>query len=273
MSTLTIAERIRRPSPKMTKIACTIYGKGGVGKTTLLGTMPGQGLVLDVPQIEGGTMVLADQEDHVDVLSVDEWDQFQYAYDALNQGLVSPHTNVRYQWVAIDSLSAAQALAKRKALSERSIADAPKQVSQGDWGRIGQLMSELFYTFGKLNMHTIYTSQENLRESGDIHEYQPAISPMSLDALHPNQFLIGRLYLAEVPNEAGEIVEERRMRVRPSERYFTKVRSLRDRPFPAIIRNPDLRSIFGYALGADGYEQPEGVAVEAAFNPFAANKE
>lgn len=217
-------------------------------------------------------MVLSNT-DNIDVFSVTEWDHFQMAYDALRTGeFVSPNANVKYDWVAIDSITAAQELAKRKALMERGLDAGPSQISQNDWGKIGSLMSELFYRYKTLPVHVLFTAQERLRETGDVYEYQPAVSPMSLEALHPSQFLIGRLYVTEVQRD-GVTVAERRLRVGPADRFMTKVRAVPGRSLPAILREPNLRQIFGYLLGADGYEQPEGVEPEALGNPFIVAKE
>ena len=265
----TLLSRIHRPSPRLAKIGACIYAKGGAGKTTLLNTMPGQGMLLDVPQIEGGSSVLAGNE-NIDVVPIETWDHYQEAYDLLKNNTPSPNTGKPYNWVALDTISAASILARRKAVRERNIDSAPTQITQQDWGRIGQLMEDLFYLYGTLPQHVIYLSQEKLRESGDVHEYQPAISPMALEALHPSLFLIGRLYIAEVVTEAG-IVEERRLRVGTSERYFTKVRAVPGRALKPILKDPNLKEIFGWLLG-QGDTEPAGIdlAAAAAGNPFAA---
>lgn len=260
----------------MVKVSATIYGKGGTGKTSLLGTMPGQGLILDIPQVEGGTVVLKGRE-NIDVFSVEQWNHFQDVYDGLRQGVLSPTTNKPYTWVAIDTISAAQELAKRKALRERQLDSAPNQTSQQDWGKIGQLMSELFYQFGTLTQHVIFTSQERLRESNDGSvEYQPAISPMSLDALHPPQFLIGRLYMAEVFGETG-VRMERRLRVQTGDRYFVKVRAIPGRELKSVLVEPNLGEIFRWLLGVENATEPKGIDINEASaggaNPFAAVQE
>jgi len=269
----TLMSRIHKPSPKLAKIGACIYSKGGVGKTSLLATMPGQGLVLDVPQIEGGTSVLTGIE-NIDVVPIETWDHYQEVYDALSNGFKSPNTGKPYKWVALDTVSASAALAQRKALHERTIDSAPTQVTMQDWGRIGQLMTELFYQYRTLPQHTIFLSQERLRETGDVYEYQPAISPMALDALHPSLFLIGRLYVAEKVVD-GQVIEERRLRVGASERYFTKVRAVPGRTLSPVLSNPNLAQIFRWLLGAGGAEEPPGVdlAAQSGLNFMSANQE
>lgn len=269
---MSLEGRIHRPSARLARISVTIYGKGGSGKTSLLGTMPGRGLVLDIPQVEGGTMVLSEAE-NLEVFSVNRWDDFQDVYDHLKAGLPSPTTQQPYQWVAIDSLTAAQELAKRKAVRERPISGDPTQITMQDWGKIGQLMSGLIYDFRTLPVHVIFLAQERLRETGDVYEYQPEISPMSLSSLIPSQFLVGRLYTVEVEDESGGTVVERRLRVGPSERYMTKVRAVPGHDLPAIIRRPNLKAILGWLTGAEGYERPDGVEIQNTGGLFGSMEE
>jgi hypothetical protein len=226
-------------------------------------------MILDVPQVEGGTAVLAGH-DNIDVVPVETWDHYQEVHDALLNNFKSPSTGLPYSWVALDTISAGQELAKRKAVRERTIDSAPSQITQQDWGKIGQLMSDLFYQYRRLPQHIIFLSQEKLRENGDVYEYQPAISPMSLEALHPPLFLIGRIFVAEVAGEGG-LREERRLRVGTSERYFTKVRAVPGRTLKPVLKEPNLKEIFGWLLGVEGAIEPAGVDVAEAFgNPFAA---
>lgn len=213
-------------------------------------------------------MVLSDKE-NIDVFPVQEWNHFAEIVDALNAGLESPTTGKPYNWVAIDTISAASELAKRQALRDRGIADGPEQISQNDYGKIGSLMSNLFYQFQKLPLHVVFNSQEKLRETGDTHEYQPMLTPMALEALHPPQFLIGRLFVAEVADKNGVVTEERRLRVHSSERYMTKVRAIPGRQLDPILVNPNLHQILAWLLGVADAQQPVGIAGTIAANPFA----
>jgi len=242
---LTIAERITKPSAALNTIVATIYGRGGVGKTTLLGTMPGRGLVIDVPQVEGGTLVLADKADRIDVLLCTAWKDFRDVYNYLRD------EDHGYKWVAIDSITAAQTLAKRKTVNDRDqVAIDPHTITMQDWGKIGELDATLYYSFSSLPLHVIFTAQEKLKDQDDgTREYQPDISPASLAALQPRQMLIGRLYTREVDSPNGPVIE-RRLRVQPHARAIAKVRTLPSRPVPATIKDPDLSRLFGYLLGA-----------------------
>ena len=77
------------------KPTCLIYGIPGIGKTTLLGQLPGKTLIID---IDKGTRVLTDCE-NVDVIRVSE------DLHEIQEILKELHEKCEYQNVAIDSLS------------------------------------------------------------------------------------------------------------------------------------------------------------------------
>lgn len=224
-----------------------IYGKGGSGKTTLVGTMPGHGLLIDVPQVEGGTFVLENVKDRIDVTTVERWDEIDRVYWYLVNGKHS------YQWVAIDSLTAFTELAKRKTIKERDLAADPHSISLQEWGKIGRLVGEMIYQFRTLKQHTIWIAQE--RSFGNDNEPKiigPDTSPAALTNLIPSMMLVGRLYV-----EQGEDGWERRLRIGPNEHYYTKTRAKPGLDIPAVVRNPRLDVLLKYMLGNG--ERPEEV--------------
>lgn len=221
-----------------------IYGKGGTGKTTLVGTMPGKGLVIDVPQIEGGTFVLEDNADRIDVVPVTTWSEINPIYWFLAK---EKHD---YQWVAIDSITAFTELAKRQTIKERDLDADPHTISLQEWGKIGRLLAELIYQFRVLPIHTIWIAQERrfggMDEGGDSSTVGPDVSPAALQSLLPSMLLVGRLSV----EHSIEGNWERHLRIGPSEHYYTKVRAKPGLSVPAIIRNPNLASILRYVLGS-----------------------
>ena len=112
VSIATLRERIRKPSGVIKRLSVCIYGLGGVGKTTLLSTLPGRGLVIDIPQIEGGTSVLEGAE-NIKVLPILRWTEFDAAYKMLAKD------HDQWDWVALDTATATQELAKRQLMKDR----------------------------------------------------------------------------------------------------------------------------------------------------------
>lgn len=221
-----------------------IYGQGGVGKTTIIGTLPGRGLIIDVPQIEGGTHVLSQHADRIDVVPVEEWDQIDPIYWFLKRG------GHEYKWVAIDSITAFTELAKRKTIKERDLDADPHKVTLPEYGKIGDLVGELIYRFRTLDIHTIWTAQERRfggDEGGGPVMIGPATTPSALAALKPSMLLVARLYVENLPG--GKV--ERRMRIGPSSLYHAKARALPSVNVPPVIRNPHLGTLLAFLFGKD----------------------
>lgn len=252
MATRSIIERIRKPRAEVAQYLAVIYGRGGVGKTTMLGTMPGRGLVIDIPQFEGGDMVLSNKRDRISIAPVRVWEEINTLYLALRKG--GQINGTKYDWVAIDTISACQQLARKKVLKERDEIRAQRyEIRLNDWGSISQLMGQLFEQFRLLSMPVIFTAQEKARRDDRNDEEDgeriiiPNVSPASLDLLIPHPLLIGRLYMYEGEDSKWE----RRLRVGPHSNYVTKSRSIPGRALPPIIRKPHLGNILGWMRGKD----------------------
>ena len=249
-----VLDRITDPVAQVPRFMALIYAYGGVGKTTLLGTIPGRGLVIDIPQFEGGTSVLSDKAPRIKMVPVVDWDELNKLYQYLRKG---EHP---FDWVAIDTITGAQQLARQKVLKERDeIASSSHKLRIQDWGDMGQLMGQLFEKFRLLPIPVILLAQEKARKEDTdddetITRIVPNVSPASLDALVPHPMLTGHLYLYET--DEGKWV--RQLRVGPHSRYITKARSLPDRPLPAVIRNPNLGNILAYMMGQDVPRPKEG---------------
>jgi phage nucleotide-binding protein len=253
MAKRTILERIRKPQAQIKRYLVVIYARGGVGKTTLLGTIPGQGLVIDVPQYEGGDMVLADKRNRIDIAPVETWEELNDIYLALkkNAGKIG---DTQYNWVAIDTITACQQLARKKVIKERDeITSKPYQIRGQDWGSMKELMGQLFERFRLLSMPVYFTAQEKVRRDRDSPEEDaesivvPNVQPAAIDLLLPHPMLIGRLYMHQ--NDEGKW--ERYLRVGPHENFVTKARSMPGRRLPPIIRKPNLGQIIAWMCGED----------------------
>lgn len=239
-------------------IAVCIYGRSGVGKTTLIGTMPGKGLVIDVPQIEGGNFVLGDHADRIDVKDVSDWNGIDEIYWFLAR---SAH---EYKWVAIDSITAFAELARRKTVRDRSLAEDAHMVSLQEWGKVGSLVSELIYKFRTLPLNTIWIAQERRHgseERGEPVTVGPDVSPRALAALNPSMLLLGRLSV----DQQLDGTYERRLRVGPHPLYQSKIRAAPTVQMPSLIGHPHLGRIIRYALGVPGAPPPEAISESIIF--------
>lgn len=255
MTNVATLPKVYKPSANAKQaFGVCIYGRGGVGKTTLIGTMPGRGLVIDVPQIEGGTFVLEDKADRIDVRAVETWNEIDDIYWFLAK------ENHDYRWVAIDSVTAFQELAKRKVIKERDMAlnADPHTITLQEWGKIGQLIGELVYKFRMLPIHTIWIAQE--RKHGDDEMGGSVTGPdvirSALAALMPSMMIVGRL--SSQMAEDGTM--QRQLRIGSHPDYYTKVRAKPGLDVPPVIAEPNIGELLRYLLGS-------GPAPKAAAQP------
>lgn len=255
-----IADRITQPDKPEAPAIC-IYGRVGVGKTTLLGTMPdlwkmlgreevGWGLVVDVPIIEGGTFVLAPHAGiDVDILKIQKWDELDETYRFLKEG------GHKYKWGAIDTVTSTQELAKRKIVKERELSADPHQITQPEWGKVGMLNAEMVWRFRSLKMPFVFVAHEKVRtdDLGVSKECLPDLSPASIPPLLRPMTLVGRLFVSEVvgAGDSGQNIWEHRLWTGPNNTYVTKTRAVPGRPLPEVIKNPNLGQIAGYLMGLD----------------------
>jgi hypothetical protein len=202
--------------------------------------MPGKGLLIDVPQIEGGTQVLSDAAQKIDIVPVSTWDEIDTIFWFLQK------KNHDYKWVAIDSITAFTELAKRKTIKERDISADPHTISLQEWGKIGALVGEMVYRFRTLPVHTVWLAQERKYTSDDAPTMiGPETTPSALSDLLPGMLLVGRLYVQNLPG--GGI--ERRLRIDTHPLYHAKARALPSVVVPSVVRNPNLGMILAYLFG------------------------
>lgn len=226
-----------------------VYGPTGTGKTTLLGTMPGPGLILDIPQIEGGTFVLADKASRIKGVAIEEWGEIDEIYWALVKRDEKALPGVgRLRWVAVDSISAMLQLAKRKVVKERDrdLGADPHKITLPEWGAIGQLVGELIYRFCALPYAVLFTAQERSHGGRDNDpgpmQLGPDVIRSALLMLKPPMTLIGRLSL-----ETEGDREQRILTIGPPDGlYIAKARMPPGKRLPYQIRNPHLGKILRY---------------------------
>lgn len=235
---------------KPSDMGIVVFGQFGVGKTSILRTMPGKGLVIDIPQVEGGTFVISDLSDRVIGIKVEAWEDIEEVYWAIHnrdESQIPGITDVR--WIAVDSLTAMQELAKRKVVNERdrSLADDPHMITMREWGGIGQLVGEFVYRLQKLpNLFKIYLVQERTHgghdDDPDPARIGAAVIKSALAAIAPSVSFMARL---TVRQEDGK--EIRTLRVGPpGGDFIVKARTPPGKRLPNLIRDPNIGEILRY---------------------------
>ena len=248
-----------KPGAEIVPPGICIYGRTGTGKTTLVGTMPGNGFLIDTRSIEGGNFVLEDKADRITVTDVTSWNEIDDIFWALmkKDKVALPGVDFdKLKWVCIDSITGMQKLAIRKIIKERDLDADPHQITQNEYGKIGQLVGELVYRFRTLPYATVFTAQERKHGGGEDGEpvmMGPDVSPSSLGSLVTSLMLIGRL---SVDSEGKRI-----MRVQPHSLYVAKSRSKPGKNLPALLEEPNLEVILRYMLG--GTKKPRAAQVSS----------
>lgn len=142
-----------------------IYGSGGYGKTTLLGTANEDErtrpmILLD---FEGNTESLQGLD--IDIVTMRDWDDFSEAYERLllDGSFVSQFTGEKFKSLGLDSLTEVNMYALR----EEVLRKAPRRESKGedpnypqiqDYGVVLNQMQRLVRNFRELPMHVFMTA-------------------------------------------------------------------------------------------------------------------
>lgn len=230
-----------------------IYGPSGAGKTTLIGTMPGTGIYIDVPTLEGGGFVIGDHAHRIGAVRCEEWEDLEDIYWALAKRDSSELPQIeKARWFSLDSTTGMHVLATRKIINERdrSLGERPHQITLQERGWISQLEAEMIFRFRSLPYWGIFIAQERTHGGNDNDVGPVQIGPdLPNGALRPfrqSMTLLGRLDV--VLTDRGK--EERQLRVGPpGGDYIVKARTRPGKRLPRVIKDPNLGDIFRYMYG------------------------
>lgn len=242
--TVTALTGLHKPGDDVHSISACVYGRGGTGKTTLLGTMRGKGLIVDVPQIEGGTLVLADKASRIDVVPITKWNDLDEVYWYLAGG------NHSYKWVGFDSITAVLELSRRRTIEERDLDADPHVISEREWGKIGSLLREAIYRFRTLPTDVMWIAQERRHtmatsEGAEAQVLGPDVTPSVLSGLLPSMLFVARTFVHVGLDGSVDY----RLRLGPHEGFYTKCRARPGVRVPGVIRNANLAAIVDYLSG------------------------
>lgn len=215
------------------------YGRNGSGKTRFAASAPDV-LIVDVN--EEGTR--SAKGSGAKKYPVDKWGDVGDIYWYLKTG------NHPYKSVALDTITAMNAMALKFCLGEAEDRDPNREVGMPDrrtYGRAGELMRTQLLAFRNLQMHVIFLAQERVIKDEDTDEpvlHTPDLPAGSRGTAMGSVSYIGRLYSQEVKvrkKGTKEVITrwEDRMLVGPHEEYDTKDRT-NSLGINGIIRRPTI---------------------------------
>lgn len=225
-----------------------ISGPVGAGKTTLASTMPGQGLIVDTPNTEGGSFVIPkERAQRIKGVRLEEWADLDPLYWALKKKDEKELPGVSdLRWVCNDSITGWMNLAKTEVVAKRDPrSKTPKnQLSLQEWGFVGTMVGNEILRWELLPYSRIWIAQERSHGGYDDDpgpkQLGPNVTRAALLMLVPPMTLIGRLTV--------EGDRERRVLTvgPPGGDYIVKARALPGRKLPNRILNPHLGQILKY---------------------------
>lgn len=261
--------RLYRPGELNPSKGICIYGKGGVGKTSLLHTMPGNGLVIDFPSREGGTEVLAEFYPRIQVTAIEHWDEIEpLCWQLAQSAFLKEHG---FKWIAVDSITAAQKYAGYKIAGQHPLTEASKMTGK-EMGAAGDLVAEFIFRVRQLPLYSVWIGLQRKRDGDDDGNggiWGPDVYPSVQTALVPSMKIVGRMRSAF--DMMGQ--PERQLIIGPCPDMQTKVRAPLSIKIPFAIRNPNLEMLLRYLASQnvklDSIEEPSMVALDAVDDDLA----
>jgi hypothetical protein len=250
-----------KPVAKLERaISALFYGRSGSGKTTLSATFPKPLLLININ--ENGTDSIHDEEG-VFVLDLENWDQFEEIYWALESG------DTEYKSVVIDAAHTLQDCAIDKVKKDANKEEG-EQTSKRDFGLASGILKSWILNYIDLStkgINVVFLAHDRITEvdvdEGDdaiMPEVGPRMMPSVGSTLTGSVNVVGYNFVKESISKPKKVGEKREkkieycLRIGPHGYYTTKVRKPKAQILPELLINPDYNSILSIVRGT--YQPP-----------------
>lgn len=222
------------------RLNCLVIGGAGLGKTSLLRTIPEDEKTL-VLSCEGGLLAVRDMIEAglIEGFEVGSFADLKEAY----QMLLTPDFKTRYRWVFLDSLTEVSG----KCLESLKAKYLKSEDTFKMWGEFSDNLTHIIKAFRDLTNYSVVMTCLPATQLDDLNRRYVgcAISGKQLQERLPSYFDLV-LYMINKEDENG--TEHRVFVTSPSDRYPGKDRSGR----LAQIEKPDLGYLRNKILGVGG---------------------
>jgi hypothetical protein len=218
-----------------------VYGKSGLGKTTLAGSadaVPEMRPVLFI-DVEGGTESLRHSYPNVSVVRVTSWQEMTNLFNVLRRG------NSGFNTVVLDSLTEIQKFNMYEIMKE-VVREHPERdfdvPSMREWGVSLEQLRRLIRGFRDLPMNVIFTALEKSDQDKrtGLTMYKPSLSGKLADEAPAFLDIVLYIYMKRVKVD-GDDVDQRMLLTAATDVHIAKDRSGQ---LPNPLVNPTMKDIW-----------------------------
>lgn len=198
----------------LTHLRAGIYGRNGVGKSTLGASI--EGLNTLVVSVDDENIRPYVDKPNIRIAKIRRWRDVIDVYDIVNNPKANIQAIVWDTWSRVQDLALGHVCAYEPA-DPQKLRDYIERIPKSPdgwkgWGQIGALCSEWQRNFNVLPVHALYLMQEQDREQRETDattmQTGPRLTPYALAGIRDSVEILGRLYVEVESAPTGEAVPE-----------------------------------------------------------------
>lgn len=216
-----------------------VYGQGGVGKTTFTSTAP-KPLLADC---ENGSKYFGLRGIRMDIALIENWNDIEQFYLHVK--------NSDYETVVVDPIGELMEKLKIHIVKskEKKWVQYDGSLTMAGWGEMKDRMRNFVKSIKDLGKHMILVAHVEEKDDEGKMIKRPKIMTKISEEMIALVDIVGLMETVRTPNEAGEIVDKRIIRVQPTDKYEGKDRTGQ----LGNIIEPDFAKIVNACQGTEVY--------------------